>query len=81
MVLDSADTLEDPRALVFPWIEAAATRKLRARAKSTAAKKREAMRQAHAQRYVLVPDPGVPKVTLVIREDKATPEERALDLL
>ena len=71
-VLETAATLDELRALVFPQIRKAAQREQRRRAKHKAYLKA----QANARPCLWYPDPDNPAVTIVVHEDQATPAER-----
>ena len=75
-LLDTAQSLEELRALVFPQIRAAAQRELRRRAKHKAYLKAQARAQANVRPCFWYPDPDNPAVTIVVHEDQATPAER-----
>ncbi len=75
-VLETAATLEELRALVFPQIRAAAQEEQRRRAKHKAYLKAQARAQANVRPCLWYPDPDNPAVMIVVPEDQATPAER-----
>ncbi len=75
-LLDTAQSLEELRALVFPQIRAAAQREQRRRAEHKAYLKARARAQANVRPCLWYPDPGNPAVMIVVPEDQATPDER-----
>ena len=75
-VLETAATLEELRALVFPQIRAAAQRELRRQAEHKAYLKARARAQANVRPCLWYPDPDNSAVMIVVPEDQATPAGR-----
>jgi len=75
-LLDTAQSLDELRALVFPQVRDAAERERRRRTKHKAQLRAEEKARANVKPCLWYRDPNNPAVLIVVPEDRATHDER-----